>query len=66
MTAEADKLIAEAQRWVANATPEQLKEMWDRQRASYVRGMTTPCEHGVLDFEQCDDCRAAVEARLSV
>lgn len=29
----------------------------DAQRQSFVRGMTTPCEHGVLDFEQCPDCR---------
>ena len=28
------------------------------QRASYIRGMTTPCDHGILDFEQCGDCRA--------
>ena len=37
-----------------------LKERADMRRAqreSYVRGMTTPCEHGVLDFEQCGDCR---------
>lgn len=27
------------------------------QRKSFVRGMTTPCEHGVLDFEQCPQCR---------
>lgn len=29
----------------------------EAQRQSWVRGMTTPCEHGVLDFEQCPDCR---------
>jgi len=28
------------------------------QRESWVKGMTTPCEHGVLDFETCADCRA--------
>lgn len=28
------------------------------QRESWVRGMTTPCEHGVRDFEQCGECRA--------
>lgn len=27
------------------------------QRESFVRGMTTPCEHGVLDFESCRECR---------
>lgn len=36
-------------------TPEEI----DAQRRSWVRGMTTPCEHGELDFEQCGACRAA-------
>jgi len=45
-------------------TPEQRKAHDEAQRASFVRGMTTPCEHGVLDFEQCAECRAALnEAR---
>jgi dihydroorotase len=26
------------------------------QRKSWVRGMTTGCEHGVLDFETCPQC----------
>lgn len=30
----------------------------EAQRRSWVRGMTTPCEHGELDFEQCPKCRA--------
>jgi len=30
----------------------------EAQRQSLVRGMTTPCEHGVLDFEQCPKCLA--------
>lgn len=30
----------------------------EAQRQSFVRAMTTPCEHGVLDFEQCAECRA--------
>lgn len=29
------------------------------QRESWVRGMTTPCEHGRLDYEQCPECRTA-------
>jgi len=29
----------------------------EAQRASWVRGMITPCEHGVLDFEDCGECR---------
>ena len=36
-------------------TPEEI----EAQRQSWVRGMTTPCEHGVVDFEQCPKCRAA-------
>ena len=28
----------------------------EAQRQSWVRGMTTGCEHGVLDFEQCPEC----------
>ena len=39
-------------------SPDERHRMIAAQRASYVRGMTTPCEHGVLDFEQCGDCRA--------
>ena len=34
-------------------TPEEIEE----QRQSWVRGMTARCEHGVVDFEQCPDCR---------
>ena len=36
-------------------TPAEIEE----QRKSFIRGMTTPCEHGVLDFEQCPQCWAA-------
>jgi hypothetical protein len=36
-------------------TPEEV----EAQRRSWVRGMTTPCEHGELDFEQCGACRTA-------
>lgn len=39
-------------------TPEQQKAMWQAQKESFVRGMTTPCEHGMLDFEQCGECRS--------
>ncbi len=30
----------------------------EAQRQSWVRGMTTPCEHGELDFEQRPKCLA--------
>jgi hypothetical protein len=39
-------------------SPEEQKAHRQAQRESWVRGMTTPCEHGVLDFEQCGECRA--------
>jgi len=33
-----------------------LREI-EAQRASWVRGMTGRCEHGEVDFEQCQECR---------
>lgn len=36
------------------------------QRDSFVRGMTTPCEHGALDFEQCAECRERVFAMTTL
>jgi hypothetical protein len=39
-------------------TPEMQRAHREAQRASWVRAMTTRCEHGVLDFEQCPECRA--------
>jgi hypothetical protein len=50
--------IQQAAEWHKNATPAERKAMMKAQRESFVRAMTTPCEHGVLDFEQCGDCRA--------
>lgn len=38
-------------------TPEQQEAMLAEQRKSWVRGMTARCEHGMVDFEQCPDCR---------
>lgn len=43
-------------------SPEEKVEHREAQRRSWVRGMTTPCEHGVLDFEQCGDCRNPQES----
>jgi hypothetical protein len=34
----------------------------EAQRQSWVRGMTARCEHGVVDFEQCPQCRRSQEA----
>src|SRR5512139_2889813 len=39
---------------VHQMTPAEIEQ----QRMSWVRGMTARCQHGVLDFEQCPDCRA--------
>lgn len=60
-----DRMLAEAKRQVENMTPKQREEMLARQRESFVRAMTTPCEHGELDFEQCPHCREAVCRRQS-
>ena len=51
--------LERAREWVRTATPEQKAEMARKQRESFIRAMTTPCEHGVLDFEQCPECRAS-------
>jgi hypothetical protein len=32
------------------------KAEYEAQRESWIRGMA-PCEHGVLDWETCADCR---------
>jgi hypothetical protein len=50
-------LIAKANRM----TEDQKAKMREAQKQSFVRGMTTPCEHGVLDFEQCAECREPKE-----
>lgn len=54
--------LAEIERTRAAMPPAERAELEGRerqaQRESWVRGMTTPCEHGVLDFEQCGECRA--------
>lgn len=42
---------------VKRMTPEERERMLEEQRKSWVRGMTARCEHGVVDFEQCPDCR---------
>ncbi len=52
-------LIDAAKKRVDAMTPVEREEMWRKQRESFVRAMTTPCEHGELDFEQCEKCRQA-------
>ena len=50
-------MLEAARKRVDAMTPEEREKMWEEQRASWVRAMTTGCEHGVLDFEQCPECR---------
>ena len=52
-----DELIAKSKADLAAMSEEERRAMWAAQRESFARGMSTPCEHGVLDFEQCPDCR---------
>jgi hypothetical protein len=55
--ADLQDLLIEARKRVAAMTPEERRQMEEEQRASWVRAMTTGCDHGVLDFEQCPECR---------
>lgn len=54
---ELRKLVNRARERFEAMTPEEQAQHRKNQQASWVRGMTTPCEHGVLDFEQCPACR---------
>jgi len=56
-TRDINVLLEEAKRKVEAMTPAERAAMMEEQRKSWVRGMTTRCEHGWLDFEQCPDCR---------
>ncbi|TCM56197.1 hypothetical protein C8J36_103569 [Rhizobium sp. PP-F2F-G48] len=52
-----ERLLAAAKAQIEKMTEAEIDAMLAAQRESWVRGMTTTCEHGVLDFEQCCDCR---------
>lgn len=54
------KAADEAHARLLALSPEEQQRHWDAQKASFVRGMTTPCEHGMLDFEDCEQCRNRV------
>lgn len=54
-----DELLSQAKARVDAMTAEERAEMHRAQRESFVRAMTTPCEHGELDWETCPQCRAA-------
>jgi len=52
-----EQLIADSKVAMEKMSPEEYIAMREAQKASFVRAMTTPCEHGVLDFETCPKCR---------
>ena len=54
---ELDKLLERAKQHMARMSPEDRRKMYEEQKQSFIRAFTTPCEHGVLDFEQCPKCR---------
>jgi hypothetical protein len=54
---ELDKLLEQAKQHMARMSPEDRRKMYEEQKQSFIRAFTTPCEHGVLDFEQCPKCR---------
>lgn len=54
---ELDKLLEQAKQHMARMSPEERRKAYEEQKQSLVRAFTTPCEHGVLDFEQCPKCR---------
>lgn len=54
-----DEIRERVRNWYARTSLDEREEMWRKQRESWIRAMTTPCEHGVLDFETCAQCRAA-------
>jgi hypothetical protein len=57
MSPELEELLERAKARVSAMTPEEYEAMIQAQRESFVRGMMTRCEHGLLDFEQCGECR---------
>ncbi len=63
-TAGLNDLIEKSKAKLAAMSEEERQAMWQAQRESFVRAMTTPCEHGVLDFEQCPQCRAPAPSEL--
>lgn len=52
-----EELLKKSKEAVAKMSPEEFANMVEEQKKSFVRAMTTPCEHGVLDFETCPKCR---------
>lgn len=55
--ADLQQMLTDAVERVKAMTPEEQAAMRQAQRESWMRGMTQGCEHGVLDYEQCPQCR---------
>lgn len=51
-----DELMKRASERYDAMLPSEQDAMWKAQRDSFVRSMTTPCEHGELDWETCPRC----------
>lgn len=54
---ELAKLVKAATARYEALSPEEKTEHDKTQNESWVRGITARCEHGELDFEQCQKCR---------
>lgn len=57
MDEDLKKLLDKAKERVNAMSPEEYDAMMEAQKKSFVRGMMAKCEHGELDFEQCQKCR---------
>ena len=57
MSLELDKLLEQTKQQLARMSPEDRAAMYEEQKQSFARALSTPCEHGELDFEQCPACR---------
>ena len=57
LAAKTSEAVRDAAGKVLLQTQLNFESMMEEQRKSFVRAMTTPCEHGVLDFETCPKCR---------
>lgn len=51
------KGLEEAVAFVKAMSPEDYAAMIEAQSQSYARSLA-PCEHGMVDFEQCSECRS--------
>jgi len=57
MAVELDALLEKTKQQLACMSPEDRARVYEEQKQSLARALSTPCKHGELDFEQCDQCR---------